>query len=459
MKSFLENIYMAVPSPCQNLLVSLYGIKLQFNRYGGIYETTLNEAMQRERVGREAVLAYAESMLIHTIAKAVKNVPYYRELFKEQNLSLNDIKSFEDIKKIPLLEKQVLRENPQKLVDGHCNAKRLQVVHTTGTTGSPLKIYCNDRARQKNYAYFDRFLINAGIDPKGKKATLGGRVIVPPSQAKKPFWRYSYYQNNLLFSSYHLSDENIPLYIKKLYEFQPHYIDAYPSSIFFIADYAARNCIDLTGITSNIVTSAETLFDEQRAVIESVFDAHVFDQYGAAEMCVSIGQCQSGNYHVYSDYGFLEFLREDGSDALPGEEAELVCTGYINEVMPLIRYRIGDKGVLSTKNCNCGSPFPVLEKLVGRIDDMILTPEGKRIGRLSPVLKGFPVREAQYIQESIDKLEVWIVKDELYNKRTEADVLKELRKRLGNSMEIQIKYVSAIPRGKGGKLRSVISLL
>jgi len=459
MKSFLENVYMALPTPSQNFLLSLYGIKLQFSRYGGIYERALNEAIEREKEGKETLKAYAESMFIYIVTEAVKNVPYYKELFKDHNISLYDIKTFEDIKKIPLLEKEVIRKNPQKMLDRRYNAKSLQVIHTTGTTGTPLKIYCNKTVRQKNYAYFDRFLLNAGLDVKGKRVTLGGRIVVPPGQTIKPFWRYSYFQNNLLMSSYHLNDDNIPYYIEKISEFQPDYIDAYPSSIFSIADYAAKNSIDLSRLTSGVVTSAETLFDEQRAIIESVFGVPVFDQYGAAEMCVSIGQCKAGNYHVYSDYGCLEFIREDGSDALPGEEAELVCTGYINGVMPLIRYRIGDRGVLSAKRCACGSPFPVLEKLAGRMDDVILTPEGNRIGRLSPVLKGFPVREVQYLQKAVDKLEVLIVKDAFYNNNTEADVLKEIRKRVGGSMDIHIEYVSAIPRGRGGKLRSVISFL
>jgi phenylacetate-CoA ligase len=227
--------------------------------------------------------------------------------------------------------------------------------------------------------------------------------------------------------------------------------------LYTIASFAKDHNISLINITKGITTSAETLFAEQREVIETAFGVPIFDQYGAAEMCVFVGQCREGTYHIHIDYGIIEFLRDDGTPAPAGEEAEIVCTGLINPVMPLIRYRIGDRAVLSDETCKCGSIFPIVENVLGRIDDVIITPDGKQVGRLSPVFKGLPVKEVQYIQRDKNSVIVQIVKTEGYTVETEKQSIHELRKRLGNEIAIQLKYVESIPRGEGGKLKSIIS--
>ena len=363
------------------------------------------------------------------------------------------------LKKIPILEKDEIRKAPQNFINKKFNANRLLVVHTTGSTGTPLKIYCNTETRQRNYAFYNRFLNQVGIAFKRRRATFGGRIIVPSKQKKPPFWRYSYFQKNLLFSSYHLTDENIPFYIQQLTKFKPDYIDTYPSSLFCIAQYAKSHNINLRGITKEITTSAETLFPEQRHVIEAVFGVPIYDQYGAAEMCVFVGQCKEGNYHIHTDYGVIEFLREDGSKAKAGEESEIICTSFINPVMPLIRYRIGDRGIFSDSPCRCGSIFPVMEKILGRIDDVIITPDGKKIGRLSPVMKGFPVKEIQFVQKVQSEVDVFIVKAPGYDDNTEFELINQLRNRLGEVISINLKYVDQINRGKGAKLKSIVSLI
>jgi phenylacetate-CoA ligase len=96
-------------------------------------------------------------------------------------------------------------------------------------------------------------------------------------------------------------------------------------------------------------------------------------------------------------------------------------------------------------------------RVLGRDDDVILTPEGDRIGRLSPVLKGFPVIEAQYVQQRLGEVQVVLVPDPAYRKEDEAKLVRELRMRLGNEIRIEFQYVERIERGKGGKLKSIVS--
>ena len=460
MKKSYENLLFKLPIFFQNIALSIYGLSLVFERNGGIYRSYLDTTLRHSMFSTKELEVYVNGQIRKTITEAGFHVPYYRSLFKKAKINPNyHISNARDLDIIPLLNKESLRKAPHSFIDERFNKKKLLCIHTTGTTGTPLKIYCDRNSRRINYAYYNSFLMNHMIDPKGTRATLGGRIVVSPSQQSPPFWRYSFFQKNLLFSSYHLTEKNIPYYINKLIQFKPDHIDAYPSSLYVIADYALRNNFDLKNTTKGIITSAETLFSWQREIIEKAFSVKITDQYGSAEMCNFIAQCHLGNYHIHNDYALIEFLRDNGETADPGEEAELVCTGFINSVMPLIRYRIGDRGILSDKMCECGSPFPVLEKLLGRTDDFILTPDGRKVGRLSPVLKGFPIKEAIYLQKRIQSMEVHIVKGDGYNSNTEEKVVKELRKRLGNEIKIHCKYLEKIPRGKGGKLRTVISRL
>ncbi len=459
MGSFLESVYFNSPVLLQNVYLSLYGYRINKIRHGRDYGKILTTIENRLHFSPGEMEKFQYESLREMVQLCAANVPYYRNMFKKIGLAADSIRSLEDLRRIPLLEKNEIRRNPQQFINDHFKKHKFIKIHTTGTTGMPLNVYCNTQVRQENYAFYTRFLKTSGINYKKKRATFGGRIIFSNDQKKPPFWRYNFPQKNLLLSSYHLRDDTIKSYIDKIIRFSPHYIDAYPSSIYTLAKFAKEHQINLKGVTDGITTSAETLFADQRLLIEDVFGVPIIDQYGAVEMCVFVGQCNRKSYHVHSDYGIIEFIRKDGSAAAPGEEAELVCTGFINPVMPLLRYRIGDYGILSDRTCDCNSPFPVIEKILGRIDDVIITPEGNRIGRLSPVLKGFPVKEAQYLQDNINVVVVRLVPADGYCHKTENELEVELRKRLGQTIEIRIEKVRCINRGTGGKLKSIVSTL
>ena len=459
MASRLETIYQWLPAGAQNAALSVYGLHLLRTRYSGNYPRYLDEAIRRGHLSAESLSEYVDSCLQDVLRAAVSNVPYYRDRHREGGFPVESVRGVGNLCQLPMLEKNVVRDNPERLVSDRYRLRGLEVIHTTGTSGTPLKIFCNPNVRQRNYAFHDRFLATSGIDRRGLRATIGGRIILPASVDRGPYWRQSYFQRNLLFSSYHLAPHTIEQYIGKLKESKPAHIDAYPSSVYAIADYARDSRISLMGITGAIVTSGETLFEEQRSLIEEQFGVRVFDQYGCAEMSVLVTSCTHGAYHASTDFGVLEILREDGTAAGPGEEGEIVCTGLINDVMPLIRYRIGDRAVADDRTCSCGSPFPTVRSVLGRMDDVIVTPEGNRVGRLSPVLKGFPVKEAQYRQDSVDEVQVLIVADSGYDPETEKRLIGQIRLRLGGTMRIRIERVESIDRGKGGKLKLIVSSL
>jgi phenylacetate-CoA ligase len=290
--------------------------------------------------------------------------------------------------------------------------------------------------------------------------TFGGRVLVPPEQTEPPFWRANVFSNNTQFSSYHLSAATAPAYYEKIKALQPALIDSYPSSIHVLVRFMRSQ--GLSGIQPKaIITSSETLLAHQRQTIEETFGCRVFDQYGGAEQVAFVCQCEQGSYHVNPEYGVVELLDEKGEPVPPGEPGELVATGFSNEAMPLIRYRTGDIAIWAEESCGCGRRFPTLRQIEGRRDDLLVTRDGRYIGRLDPIFKGLghTIGAAQIIQTAYGQVTLCIERDAGYQERDGLRVAEELRKRLGPETQVTIEYPERIERTSGGKFRAVVCRL
>ena len=449
----LEKLYYWLPVPLQNIAVSLKGLQLKRIRKRGAYEEYKRQITNRNDWRAGQFESYQLEQLNRIVQFASKNIPYYQRKYGTDIGTLDSLNTFRT--RIPVLPREIVRSNPNDFISA--NSNNPIVVQTTGTTGSPLKVVCDADSRQKNYAFFDAYLESLGLNTTARHIIIGGRVVVPPSSIKPPFWRDSKFQKSLLMSSYHLSDKFIDSYIDKIAEFKPEYIEAYPSSIYVIARHMHNTGRQLK--IKAIVTSAETLYPEQREIIEQSFQCKIYDQYGCAEMCLFVGQCTEGKYHIRPDYGFIEIIDDHGHTAPLGELGNVVCTGFINKQMPLIRYIIGDRAALDTnQTCNCGLNTPILSEISGRKDDMLITGDGRYVGRMSPVLKGLPVKEAQYIQNIPGEVLVNIVPDKMFKtSRDTISVVEAVTLRLGKNTRVKVNLVQDLVRGKGGKIKAVIS--
>lgn len=457
MKFVADKIYFRSPIWVQNVMTSAYGYKLYRERYIGNHDKYLRHLLESQWYSGVEVQGLVERELVELISYAIRNVPFYRDLVKEGRIKGGDIQGISDLERLPIVSKEMIREKPEYFLADGFHRRELIVINTSGTTGKTLKIYVDKDSRRHAYAFFTRLKIWAGVNGKLPNVTFAGRTIVPPNADRPPFWRRNAVMNNYLFSSYHLSYRNLKHYVEMLEKIQPQFIDSYPSSIYIVAKYMEEN--QISGIFPKaIITSAETLLDYQRETIEGVFKCPIYDQYGCTEQAVFVSQCEKGTYHIHPEYGIVEFLREDGSKAAPGELARLICTGFINRAMPFIRYDIGDVGIASGKKCSCGRAFPVIEKIIGRADDIIVMKDGRQVGRLDPVFKGLQsIKEAQIVQEDYDKIVVKVVAGKAYKKADGLAVVEEIKKRVGSRVDVEIQIVDEIARSAGGKFRAVIS--
>src|SRR5437588_548721 len=241
--------------------------------------------------------------------------------------------------------------------------------------------------------------------------------------------------------------------------YQVEYILGYASSLYSLACFAEEQLRTPPQLRV-VVSNAEPLYAHQRELISRVFGCPVRDSYGMSEIVCGASECEAGTMHLWPDAGIYEVLRDESDDPVePGEVGRLVCTGLLNFDMPLIRYEVGDRVAIApqTQTCRCGRTLPILVSIEGRADDVILTRDGRRIGRLDPVFKnGISIREAQIIQESVDLIRLRVVPAHGFTFKHEQALLAALRDRVGD-MELKLEKVSEIPRSANGKFRAVIS--
>jgi phenylacetate-CoA ligase len=435
----------------------MYGTYLHWLRYRGICHSVYEQLQKNESLSAEEIQGLQQALLRDYLQLAYEQTDYYKELFSRLHIDPKEI-TVRDLRRIPITEKDQVRKNPHLFVSKRFSQKRLMKINTSGTTGKPLSVFVDRDSIRRAYAFFERIASWHAIRIRDRRATFGGRVIVPPEQNTPPFWRYDAGENSLLFSSYHLRPKNFPWYYEKLLKYQPLEIRAYPSSLYVVASYMKEK--GLKGISPRtIITSAETLLPYQRSVIEERFDCKIRDQYGCSEMAIAVSQCEAGTYHVHPESGILEVVRSNGEPAAYDELGEIVCTGFINYAMPLIRYRMGDVGQLKRDcRCACGRNFPIVEKIEGRVDDYIKTIDGRMVGRLDPIFKGAKaIIATQIVQTSQEQIVLRIVPDRDYQEDHGQKVVKELRNRVGNQMEISIVLVDSLPKESNGKFRAVIS--
>ena len=396
---------------------------------------------------------YQLERLQELIKLAYNYVPYYHGTMQVFNVKPNDMSTLDDLSLMPFVEKDILRRRGREFLSSKASQIALYQCSTSGTTGTPLNIYRDLHNIGFEYAMLTRQREWAGLHPEDRYATLKGEMFSIRNIKKGVYWSMNLAENKLIMSSYHLAEQTVDKYIDALEKFRPEAIDGYPSSIYALAKFMLER--DVIIPMKAILTSSETLAFEQKSVIAQAFNCPVFDYYGMAERIAAIHTCELGKYHVVPEYSIVEFVR---NGSLPDDCYEIVGTSLNNDAMPLIRYRIGDIAKVTNKKCDCGRNYPVIDGIVGRTDDYIVTPEGKMVGRLDHIFKGARnIIQAQLYQPSRYKIVLRVVPDRTFTKKDGERILEKLHERVGDGIAFEIKYLSYIPRTRRGKIKSVIS--
>lgn len=447
-----DKIYSILPHFFQNLLISLFNYLAYKKRYGGKYKTYLKQFENNRFLSVQELKAIQNNRFEAFLKQTFSTSPFYKSIYKD----IPDYYKLKNIKKLPILDKEIFRTQIENI---NTIPKSKGIVSKTGgTTGKSLEVLFTPENMQERFAMLDDFRGRFGYHLGKKTAWFSGKNLLSSRDiSKKRFSKTDYLHHVKYYSTFHIKEDYLKYYIDDLIQFNPEYIVGFPSSLLEIAKFGIKNNIEFpSNVVKAVFPTAETITAEIRENIELFFKTKVYNQYASSEGAPFIIECPKNKLHLELQSGVFEVLDENNKDATIGK---LVITSFTTEGTPLIRYDIGDSIELSNESCSCGNNNPVVNQILGRIDDYVYSPENGKInlGNVSNTLKDtYGIIRFQVLQDKLDEITILLQKDDaVYNLQIEEIFLKNWRDRVGNHMKIRIEYVLDIPVEHSGKYRMV----
>jgi phenylacetate-CoA ligase len=387
------------------------------------------------------------------LREAATNVPYYRDLFRCLGATPDDFRELSDLARLPVLEKLTVRDNFDQFLNPHHPRRNIFEDHTSGSTGLPLRFYVTAEQKAYEMAYSIRFWRWAGYRTGARIAAF--RHYIPKTD-RDPLWKHDARQRTLFFSVYDMTPANLRAYAAEFNRYRPAFVRGYPSSIYIFAQFAATEGLTLHTPRA-VLTSSETLAPEMRAVIERALQCPVFDWWGTNERVATACQCERRDlYHINGEGGLLEFVPQ------PDGTSRLIGTGLLNHAMPLIRYDLGDLAQPATAPCPCGRGLPGLQRILGRVNDLIITGDQKSIPsvRFYTLFETYDqIRQFQVVQTAPNNVVARLVRARPLTDADLTGLRQKLSRFLGANVKLDFEFVERIAPEPSGKIRNVISLV
>lgn len=450
-------LYWRLPVFLQEASLSLYAGYLDRLYYGPGYENALGVFARLQTASPDEIAEWQSAQLRRVVGLAAARVPYYRANWRDTEWE--SVRSPDDLGALPCLDKQALRRHEGEfLVEGY-DPKSLWLEKTSGTTGTSLRVYWPKAMLPQWWALVEVAIRRvAGVAREMPRAMMGGRTIVRGATEAPPYWRFNRRWRQLYLSSYHVSRASAAAYIEAMRSYGSQWITGYGSAIAALAQFALELGLERLPLRAAVV-SGDTLVGGMRQSIEAFFGCRCYDSYGQCEAVSMAMECAHGRMHVISGAGVIEILRADGSSCDPGEVGEMVATGLLNDVMPLIRYRTGDYVAWAKEqSCPCGNRQPILDHLEGRLDDYLIVGNGRKVGRLSTALKRSPtIHSAQILQDGADHAYLLVKPGAGYQHSDALAVRDDLLEKIGR-FNFEVVEVPEIPKTSRGKTVLVVRL-
>ncbi|NQE52052.1 hypothetical protein C5S29_00565, partial [ANME-1 cluster archaeon GoMg3.2] len=373
----------------------------------------------------------------------------------------DDIKTINDLSKLPILTKEEIRKNPEKFLAE--NIKKISMIRsaTSGSSGKVFEYMTDKRVLSISRALGLRAWGFAGYNIGDRLVTIAGSSLLP--QKRSFLENITFKANrNLPLSSYNMDNKKVINYVHQILKFKPNFIRGYPSSIAIIANYLIEHNIqDIKPVA--VMTTAETLYKRDRELISNAFDCDVFDQCGCNDGGENFWECKEHTgYHIGVERAIHEFV-DNANEQVSNDIGHIILTDLWNYAMPLIRYDAGDIAIASDEMCPCGRGLPLVKTIMGRTIDQIVLPSGDLLPGL--IFTDIFEREGitdkvidyQIIQDKIDKFTLNIVKNEGYNDKTSVAIYKFFDGHMDTSLDIKFNFADNIPRTDANKKRIVIS--
>jgi len=455
----LQTFFDKLPYPLKTMTTSLRGLALTRIRYSAGFREALQEIAVRETWSKERMQMFQVEKLQEMVQLAYTTTSFYRQWFDDSGVNPDDIKNIEDLRKLPILSRDIVQSSWQSMVSSAVQ-KRQRIYHrTSGTTGSGLSVVVSKSALQRINAHVSRQMQWAEVDPRDWKITMFGARVIPPEQDKPPYWIKNFPGRQILLSGFHLSDVTVEDYFHFLKDHQDWPIEGFASTLHILSELLAKH--DRKVKMKAVFSNGEPLLPYMRTLIEDRLGAKVWDAYGQTELVGLIQECEEGSFHLSSDFGILEIIDENGNPVQPGEPGAFIWTGLQNKAMPLIRYKIGDIGEwCKDQYCPCVRGTPLVHPIITRDSDYLRTPSGKVFSprMINQYLKEADFQYCQFVQEGSNS---WVIRYVPNHDRSENQALavkRNLEKLLGDEISFKTQVADKPIQRQGGKVPLIIAL-
>lgn len=409
----------------------------------------------REVVRRQQFLS-----LKRLLEHAEQNVPYYRRLFSDLNITSRDIRSMSDFSQLPVLTKDIVRSQGHHLIRDDVPKSALFTKHSGGSTGEPLSFYQDRRYIDASNAGTFRTFQQVSWEPGDMIAFFWGWDETLNDMSPLEFEVRQRLRRQYQFDPFNAGPTQMKSWLDTWRRIRPVIAHGYASTIVRFAEFARQsgNAQVLKGVRG-VFTTAEKLHSEQRKLMEQVFEAPVFDCYGSSEVQNIAAECPEGSMHIMADFVVIETLGDKEYQALPEDTKPFLVTSLWNYAMPFIRYRNEDCGRLVEGRCDCGSGFPLMDLTIARVSDQFVFPNGRVVHGeyLTHLLYGVSgIEQFQFHQRSAEVIDLSIVpSDAPATEREEVlrTVVAQIHQISDGTATVNVNEVESIPLSRAGKHR------
>lgn len=401
-------------------------------RFGKAYKSFYDELKKLNQLDKIKKEKWKLKKLNEILEYSYENIPYYKELFDKNEIKL-PLENFNEIKNIPYLTKEDIRNNYDKLISlQNIDSK---IVNTGGSTGTPLKLKKSKLNGIKEAVFLDYYMQELGLKRfKVKKAILRGPI--PKTGISEKIGR------QLILSSYLITDENLKFYIKELEKFNPEIFHVYPSSIYSLAKLIEKYNLQIKLPNLKVIfASSETFTKKQKDLVFKIFNCEIFDLYGNTETSVQAINLYPDKGYKFNDfYSYVEIV-----------DGEIISTSFNDLTMPLIRYKTGDEIEYIDEDNFI---------IKGRVQDYIYGKNNEKFPVVGIIFGQHfdsfkKMTNFQIIQDKIGEI-TFVIEGEKLTSEEENDIINTLKKAGNNSLEVTIKYIDKIKRTNRGKYKFLI---
>jgi len=462
------NIYQSLSPNAKRIFGKLYGIVPRYIKFGKNWLRFRRLLDLSDAWGADELLHYQWCSLKMTLKFAYENVPFYRKKWVEYGIRPTAIKDFSDFKKVPFTTKEDIRNNLNEFLPNNLSPSRVLRVSTGGSSGDPLKLYYQKgMVRPKEYAFISHMWTRLGYHDGDKIAVLRSALV--RGRRNKHLWEYDPTRNRWIFSTFDLTQENMPRIVDKIREIDPYFLHVYPSALTSIAAYLKEKSIYRPfKCLKGILSASENTYPWQIELFKEIFgkSVSVLRWYGLSELSALAGSCEySYDYHIFPQYSYVELLDGDGRPVTKeGQVGMVVGTSFDNLAMPLIRYKTEDFAERGVASCSCGRAYPLLRDIQGRAQEYIVTRDSSKIP-FAPVIFGIhneiwgDVLQIQFVQEELGELHLYVVPGNNFSNKTLQFVNNEFKSRLEPHFKIEVQVVERITKTPSGKHKYLIQKL